>query len=57
MDEMSKEVMAYTLKYSVIKKDTILPFVTWLDLEGVSQPEKNKYSMISLIYGFLELWR
>lgn len=44
--------MAYTLKYhSVIEKDTILPFVTWIDLEGVSQPEKNKYYMISLIYG------
>ena len=28
--------MAYTLKYhSVIKKDPILPFVTWMDLEGV----------------------
>ena len=44
--------MAYTLKYhSVIKKDPILPFVTWMDLEGVSQLEKNKYCMISLIYG------
>ena len=40
-----------------IKKDEILPFVTtWMDLEGImlseiSQTEKDKYHMISLICG------
>ena len=39
------------------KKDEILPFATtWMDLEGImlseiSQREKDKYCMISLIYG------
>ena len=39
--------------YSVIKKKRILPFVmVWMDLEnirlrGKSQPEKDKYLMIS----------
>ena len=43
--------------YSAIKKDEILPFATtWMDLEGimlreVSQTERNKYRMISLICG------
>ena len=43
--------------YSAIKKNEILPFVTtWIDLEGtvlskVSQTEKDKYHMISLICG------
>ena len=41
--------------YSAIKKNEIMPFsVTWMDLEfvilsEVSQTEKNKYHMISLI--------
>ena len=41
--------------YSAIKKNEILPFVTtWIDLEGsmlnkISQIEKDKYCMISLI--------
>ena len=40
--------------YSAIKKNEILPFAaTWMDLEGimlseVSQPEKDKYCMVSL---------
>ena len=43
--------------YSVIKKNEIIPFAaTWLDLEiiilsKVSQKEKDKYHMISLICG------
>ena len=43
--------------YSAIKKDEIMPFVaTWMDLEiiilgKVSQTEKDKYHMISLICG------
>ena len=46
----------YTMKYySAIKKNEILPFATtWMDLEGImlseiSQTEKDKYYMISLI--------
>ena len=41
--------------YSVIKKNEVLPFVTtWMDLEAImlsemSQTEKDKYCMISLI--------
>ena len=43
--------------YSAIKRNEILPFATtWMDLEGImlseiSQTEKDKYCMISLIYG------
>ena len=43
--------------YSVIKKKRILPFVmVWMDLENImlseiSQSEKYKYHMISLIFG------
>ena len=43
--------------YSVIKKNKIMPFAaTWLELETlilseVSQTEKDKYHMISLISG------
>ena len=43
--------------YSAIKKNEILPFATtWMDLEGImlsviSQTEKDKYHMISLICG------
>ena len=48
----------YTVEYSsVIKKNEIMPFAaTWMDLEiiilsEVSQTEKDKYHMISLICG------
>ena len=43
--------------YSAIKKDEIMPFAaTWMDLEivklsEVSQTEKEKYRMTSLICG------
>ena len=46
-----KHAMEY---YMAIKKNEILPFVTaWMDLDGIrlsetSQPEKDKYYMISL---------
>ena len=46
--------------YSAIKKNEIMPFAaTWMDLEiiilsEVSQAEKDKYHMISLIYGILK---
>ena len=55
---MDKEdvVYIYTMKYySAIKKNEIMPFAaTWTDLEiiklsEVSQKEKDKYHMISLI--------
>ena len=44
--------------YLAVKKNKILPFVTaWMDLENImlseiSQSEKDKYHMISLICGF-----
>ena len=48
----------YTMEYySAMKKNEILPFAaTWMDLEiiilsEVSQTEKDKYHMISLICG------
>ena len=43
--------------YSAIKKNEIMPFAsTWMDpeiitLSEVNQKEKDKYHMISLIYG------
>ena len=38
------------------KKKKILPFVTWMDLEGfmlseISRTDEDKYCMISLVYG------
>ena len=45
------------LHYSAIRRKQILPFATtWMELEGImyneiSQAEKDKYEMISLIYG------
>ena len=51
----------YTMEYySAIKKNKIMPFAaTWLDLETVilsevSQTQKYKYHMISLICGILK---
>ena len=48
----------YTMEYyAAIKKNEIMPFAaTWVDLENVilsevSQTEKEKYHMTSLIYG------
>ena len=48
----------YTMEYySAIKRNEILPFAaTWIELETlilseVSQKEKDKYHMISPIYG------
>ena len=48
----------YTMEYySALKKNEILPFAaTWMDLEGImlgeiSQTEKDKYCIISLICG------
>ena len=43
--------------YSAIKMNEIMPFAaTWMDLEGImpseiSQTEKDKYYMVSLICG------
>ena len=58
-DERIKKVWhIYTMEYySAIKKNEIMPFAaTWMDLEivilsEVSQTEKDKYHMISLICG------
>ena len=58
-DEWIKKMwFIYTMEYySAIKKNEILPFAaTWVDLEivilsEVSQTEKDKYHMISLICG------
>ena len=46
--------------YSAIKKNEILPFATRMDLEGImlseiSQTEKDKYCMMSLICGILKI--
>ena len=59
VDEWIKQLWdVYTMEYySAIKKKTILSFVTvWMDLENImlseiSQSEKDKYDMISLICG------
>ena len=57
-DEWIKMWYIYTMEYySAIKKNETMPFAaTWMDLEiiilsEVSQTEKDKYSMISLICG------
>ena len=51
----------YTMEYySALKKNEIMPFLaTWMDLESViqsevSQKEKNKYHMLTHIYGILK---
>ena len=58
-DEWTKKMWyLYTMEYySAIKKNEIMPFAaTWMDLEitiqsEVSQTEKEKYNMITLICG------
>ena len=53
--------MLYMECYPAIKKNEILPFVAkWLDLENIlfseiSQVEKDKFCMISLIDGILKI--
>ena len=58
IDEWIKMWYIYTMEYySAIKKNKIMPFAaTWMELETfilreVSQKEKDKYHMISLIPG------
>ena len=59
VDEWIKQLWdIYTVEYySAIKKKKILPFATaWMDLENIllsqiSQSEKDKYNMISLMCG------
>ena len=58
-DEWLKKMWyIYTVEYySAIKKNEIMPFAaTWMDLEIIilSQTEKDKYHMISLINGILK---
>uniref|UniRef100_A0A671G651 Uncharacterized protein n=1 Tax=Rhinolophus ferrumequinum TaxID=59479 RepID=A0A671G651_RHIFE len=57
-DWIKKMWYIYTMEYyAAIKKKEILPFATtWMDLENImlseiSQTEKDKYHMISLICG------
>ena len=57
-EEWIKMWYLYTMEYySAIKKNEMMPFAaTWMDLEisilsEVSQKEKDKYHMISLICG------
>ena len=58
-DEWIKEMWSiYTMEYySVIRNDKYPPFaLTWMELEGimlseVSQLEKDKHYMVSLIWG------
>ena len=61
-DEWIKMWYIYTMEYfSAIKKNEIMPFAaTWMDLEiiiliEISQKEKDKYHMISLICGILKV--
>ena len=59
MDDWIKKMWyIYTMDYySAIKKNKIMPFAaTWMEqetliLSKVSQKEKDKHHMISLIYG------
>ena len=57
-EQIKKMWYIYTMEYySAIKKNEIMPFAaTWMDLDiiilnEVSQTEKDKYHMISLICG------
>ena len=56
-----EDVVLYTIEYySVIKKNEIFTSAkTWMDLEGtmlseISQGEKDKYCMSSLVCGILK---
>ena len=57
VDEWIKKLYIYTMEYYVaVKKKELLPFaIVWMDLEvmlsKISQSEKDKYHMISLICG------
>ena len=60
-EEWIKKMYIFTMEYySAIKKNEIMPFAAiWMDLEiiilsEVSQIEKSKYHMISLICGILK---
>ena len=56
-DWMRKKWYTYTMEYYSVIKNDIMPFVaTWMELETLilsemSQKEKDKYHMISLISG------
>ena len=57
-DEWIKKMYIYTMEYySAIRRKQILPFATtWMELEAImlseiSQGEKDKYQMISLVCG------
>ena len=57
-EQIKKMWYIHTMEYySAIKNNEILPFETiWMDLDGImlneiSQTEKDKFCMISLIYG------
>ena len=56
-DWLKKLWYIYTMEYySAIRRDEILPFATWIDLEiimlsKISQTEKVENHMISLICG------
>ena len=58
IDEWIKKMwFIYTMEYySAMKKNEILPFTTWMELESImlneiSQSEKDKYHMISFLCG------
>ena len=58
-DEWIKIWFIYTMEYYLaMRKNEISPFVaTWIELEGImlseiSQAEKDRYSMFSLICGY-----
>ena len=63
VDEWIKQLWnIYTMEYySTMKKKKILPFVTaWIDLENImlsdiSQSEKNKCRMISLMWNLMKI--